>query len=397
MPIACLLVPSLALAIELAERPALASLPVALADEAGVRVEDCTHEARQRGVRPGQTLREAAAYCPALTVLEQRPAHVQRTAEALVEALAVVSPLVEDAAPGEVYADLRGLERLYPAQESLTRAVFASIDIDLDVRLGVAGTRFTACVAAHRAAPGNSLCIEERDAAVFLAEQPVTALTMLDAEAQERLRLLGIETCGALAALPRHAVEAQFGVIGGLAWLAARGEDPTRLHPRPVAGERIIERSQAETPLVSRQAVLLTGEQLLNRALRRPALRNRFVRMLRLRVVTEDERLWERTQVLREPTGDRARLWTAVRAVIEYAEFPGVITELELELGGLTAESGRQRSLFDTERVRRHEQMNEMVRHLGMRYGHSPVARVVKVEPWSRIPERRWALMDYEP
>ena len=27
----------------------------------------------------------------------------------------------------------------------------------------------------------------------------------------------------------------------------------------------------------------------------------------------------------------------------------------------------------------------------------SPVARVVEVERWSRIPERRWALMDYDP
>ena len=38
-----------------------------------------------------------------------------------------------------------------------------------------------------------------------------------------------------------------------------------------------------------------------------------------------------------------------------------------------------------------------MVRHLKVRYGQSPLARVVAVEPWSRIPERRLALMDYDP
>ena len=38
-----------------------------------------------------------------------------------------------------------------------------------------------------------------------------------------------------------------------------------------------------------------------------------------------------------------------------------------------------------------------MVRHLKVRYGQSPLQRVVEVEPWSRIPERRHALMDYDP
>jgi hypothetical protein len=32
-----------------------------------------------------------------------------------------------------------------------------------------------------------------------------------------------------------------------------------------------------------------------------------------------------------------------------------------------------------------------------VRFGHSPVAQVVGVEPWSRLPERRYALMDYDP
>ena len=38
--------------------------------------------------------------------------------------------------------------------------------------------------------------------------------------------------------------------------------------------------------------------------------------------------------------------------MLEYADYPGPIAELELELGGLTAESGRQGGLF-VDRVRR--------------------------------------------
>ena len=72
MPTACLLVPRLALACELVERPALRGQAVAIVDERGLSVAEASDEAARRGVRPGQTLREALGYCPALVVLEPR-------------------------------------------------------------------------------------------------------------------------------------------------------------------------------------------------------------------------------------------------------------------------------------------------------------------------------------
>ena len=407
--ISCLLVPSLALAVELAERPGLGASgvgageqPAALADEAGLRVAEASLAALDRGVRPGQTLREAVAYCPALAVVEPRPARARQVAAQLVEAVEAISPLVEEAAPGEVYADLRGLEGLYPRPGALEQALLAAAQLGggalggkaLGARLGVAGSRFTARAAAHAAAPGEWLRVAAAEARAFLAPLPSEWLP-LEAAAQGWLRLLGLETLGDLAALPRHAVEAQFGPAGGQAWLAARGEDPTPLTPRRFR-ERVIETAQAQPPLVSREAVLHTVEQLLGRALRQPQARRRFVRAVRLQATTEDEHAWERTRVLKEPTGDRTRLWTAIRPALEAAEFGGPIAELSLELGGLTAESARQVGLF-REYARRREQLDEMTRHLKVRYGQSPLRRVVAVEPWSRIPERRHALIDYDP
>ena len=397
MPTACLLVPRLALACELVERPALRGQALAIVDERGLSVAEASDEAAQRGVRPGQTLREALGYCPALVVLEPRPARVHRTAERLVAAVEAVSPLVEEAEPGVVYADLRGLDGLYPHEGALEHALLEGAPAGLGARLGIAATRFTASVAARCAPPGEARRVAPEEATAFLADRPIEWLPLGEAE-RSWLRLLGIETLGQLAALPRHAVEAQLGAAGGRAWLAARGEDATPLRPRPFR-ERVLEQAQAQPPLVSRESVLRTVEQLLGRALRRPPFsgsdgRRRFVRVLRLRATTEDERTWERTQVLKEPTGDRGRLWTAIRPSLEGADYPGPVAELSLELGGLTAESGRQPGLF-VDHARRREQLDEMVRHLRVRYGQSLLTRVVAVEPWSRIPERRHALIDY--
>ena len=393
--IACLLVPALALAAELAARPQLRGRPVAVTDDSGLRVTEASETAVERGVRTGQRLAEAVGWCPALVVLESRPARVRRAADQLVEAAAAVSPLVEEAAQGEVYADLRGLDGLYPHEDALVQALLDAAPGVLGVRLGVAGSRFTARAAAAVARPGAWLRVGDAEACEWLAPLP-TALLPLDEAAREWLGLLGIATLGDLAALPRHAVEAQLGADGGRAWLAARGADATPLTPM-VRGERVVERAQAEPPLTAREAVLHTYGQLLGRALARPSVHGRLVRAVRLSAVTEDEHVWERMRVLTEPTGDRDRLWTALRPSIEAAEFGAPITDLALELGGLTAERGRQGRLLRERGGRRREQLDEMARHLQLRYGQAALRRVVTLAPLSRIPERRYALADYEP
>ncbi|MSQ29604.1 MAG: DNA polymerase Y family protein [Dehalococcoidia bacterium] len=393
--IACLAIPSLAFQCELVERPGLLGMPVALTNEAHTRIAAVTREAHMRGVQAGMTLRDAAGLCPTISILQPRPALVARYARDLVEAMETVSPLVEEAEQGIVFADLRGTEGLYPRLGDLKRAVFAGVPLRLQPQLGVAQTRFTALMAAHRAEPDAILHVPPGEAAAFLATEPVSRLPIA-VEVIERLRLLGIDNCGAFAALPRHAVEAQFGFEGGIAWLAARGEDPRPVRPRPWERERVEEHVQAEPPLISRESVLHALEQMLGRALRQPRARHRFVRLVRLRAETERGALWERDQVLREPLGDRGRLWTLLKSLVEYAEFPGPFSLVTLELAGLTEESGRQHSLF-AEQTRRREQLDEMVRHLKVRFGESPLARVVQVEPWHRLPERRHALLEYDP
>lgn len=396
LSIVCLAVPSLALQCELAERSGLHDAPVVLSDQARSRVEDLTSEARRRGVRQGMSLNDAIALCPGLDIIEPRPAFTAHHAERLIAAMEAVSPLVEEAAAGIVFADLRGMEAIYPHPGEVQRAIFAGTPSRMRPQIGIAARRFTAYAAARRAQPGSMQYIEPGHDAAFLADAPVDWLD-LGIEVIEQMRLLGIRTCGDLASLPRHVVEAQFGPAGGRAWQAARGEDPTPLRPRPPERERVVEQIQAEPPLISREAALHGFDQLLGRALRQPRAAHRFVRLVRLRAETERGGLWEREQVLREPLGDRARLWTAIRTIVEYTEFPGPLSRLELELGGLTAESGRQASLLDAERTRRREQLDEMVRHLKVRFGESPVARVTPLEPWHRLPERRYALLDYDP
>src|SRR5262249_34627395 len=144
------------------------------------------------------------ALCPTLTILEPRPALVARYAEDLVEAITAVSPLVEAAEQGVVFADMRGTEGLFPRIEDLRRAVFAGVPPRFQPRLGVAGHRLPAYVAAMRADPASAVHVPTDEAASLLGAEPVEVLP-LPPEAIEQLQLLGIEVCGQFASLPRHA------------------------------------------------------------------------------------------------------------------------------------------------------------------------------------------------
>lgn len=393
MAVGCLFVPRFPVAFELAQRPELRGLPLALGGgDTGPRVAAVTPEAVRYGVDPGLSLREAIGFCPALVVIEPRPVLYERAFDEMIARLQDVSPVVERGPLGVAYVDLTGLDRLHG--EGLAEAMLRCAPAVLEPRAGIAGGKFSAFVAAAIAGAGEARTVVAQETRDFLAPHPVDLLP-LEPETLRRARMLSITTLGGYAALPRHAAQAQFGAMGASAWELANGRDARPVMPEPHI-ERITEAMEFAPPLTVREAILVALEPMLVRALRAPRARHRFVRGVGVLAVTERGRVWSRTQTLKEPTGDRDRLWRVLRTLIEFAELPGPVAELRLELSGLTREGGRQTQLF-RERARRREELEETLRQLKARYGHCPVGRVVEVEPWSRVPERRMALVDFDP
>lgn len=419
MAVACLLVPRFALACELAERPELARQASALAVVDGRRVLEACPAAERYGVRASQRLPQAFACYPHLLTVEARPALYQQQFAAMLDALARISPAVEPGPPGVAYVDLgtqghedaatqgrsdagtqglgigdRGVSML-SCLSPLASCLLACAPAALQPRLGIGQSKFPALIAAHRTQPGQ-VCVLPEDAATTLAPVAVEYLPVPD-EIQRRLRLLGLETLGKLAALPKAAVAAQFGPVGAHAWELARGRDPDPVRPRRQL-ETIAAQLSFEAPVVSREAILAAAEQLLSQGVHALACRHQAARRAILRAVTERGQSWERVVTFKEalPSSERARLWTALKPVLEVAKLPGPVTSLALELAELAPAVGRQEALWAGE-VRRREHLLETLRQLKTRYGHCPVSRVVEVEPWSRIPERRAALIAFDP
>ena len=388
----CLLVVSFPLACELADHEELVGVPAAVVDEKGA-VLAASAQAEAHGVQAGQAAREAIGRCPTLAVLEERPARARAFWEEIRAALELVAFTVEPGVPGEAYVAIDEMLPTYRSLNAAMRALLSCVPTALQPRVGAAPSRFAALLAARQAAPGSGKVISERGLGAFLASQPVQALPVSD-EMLRRLRVLKLQTLAELRALPRSALSAQFGQEGTRVWKLVHGQDrdPLRAPPRRAQLE---EHLSLETPLVSRQAILAAWEQTLSRLVRQPQFRGLAARQAELRAVTERGRQWSRTVTFKETLSDVRRMWGPLRIVLEEAQFPGPLTDLGVELQGLVPAVGQQLSLPNARATLR-SRLEESLRQLKARYGYCPVGRVVEMEPWSRVPERRLALIDFD-
>jgi DNA polymerase-4/protein ImuB len=391
------MIPHFALRVALLERPKLDGAPLLLGPPQGGRpvVRDVTPEAAAHGVRPGLTLREAVALSPDAVIVTPHPVREHAAAERVVAGLETLSPAVEiDAVrPGCYLVDLTGLERLLGPPRLAAERLLATVPALLRPRAGVAPTRFAARVTAHRATAGAVQVIDHASLPAFLATAPVSLLP-LAADKRRRMERLGLRTLGDLAALPPSAVQARFGAEGRRVWELARGHDPTPVRAR-LQPETVAESLTLPAPATSRETLHIAMTRLVLRAFDRPALQNRHVRQAQLRATLESGQAWEQVTILREPGGHK-RLIEALGYRLQSLSLAGPVAELSLELSGLIDATSRQ-ELLPGFHSRRPWQLAEASRHLKQRFGTSGLYRVAEVEPWSRLPERRQALIAYDP
>jgi nucleotidyltransferase/DNA polymerase involved in DNA repair len=399
--VACVWLPQLPLRVEVLRHPAWDGRPLVLGGAPGERrvVQLCSPEAEAAGVRPGLPLREVLPLCPEAIVLQPDPVRVAGVLDDVVAELQRVSPAVELADDGQIFLDLRGLRALYGGDLGAVEAALrVAVPPLLRPRLGLAGGKVVAAIAARVAPPaggvaaGRARVVPAAETRAFLAPLPARYLPMFDAEAARRLELLGLRTIGDLARLPLSAVQAQFGPPGAEAWRLAHGRDNAPIVPRVYAPSACAA-LRFDDPLASVEAVMAALDQLLARTFASPALQGRAVRQLRVRALLSDGTSWERLFTFKEALSTRDAARRALKSKLELPNGlpPAPLEELYLELLGLAGEAAKQGQLF-VARVRQLGQVAEAARQLRARYGRMPLYHAVEVEPWSRIPERRWAL-----
>jgi DNA polymerase-4/protein ImuB len=362
------------------------------------------------------TVSQAVGLCPTLRLCEPDPVHYDERFARLLAALNEVSPVVEPAELGLVYLGCDGLEGIYGGAEKIVEAIqlriadcglrigTSSVKSAIDnpqsaIRVGWGPGKFVAWVAATRAKPGEAVIVYPGEAGRFLAAQPIAVLP-LDPDTHRRLRQLGIRTLGALAALPEEAVTAQFGAAGRRLWRLAAGQIAEPVVGR-VAPEPIVAALTFFTPVGERELLERALDQLIARALKHPRRIGWRVQAVRLRAEVEGGRSWLADILLKDPTADAARIAAPLETRLEQAPPSGAVTRLVLELTAF-APGTAELQLFARDagaaaRAGQQHALRSAAREILLRLKRSFLYHVIEVQPWSRLPERRYALIDFEP
>ena len=101
---------------------------------------------------------------------------------------------------------------------------------------------------------------------------------------------------------------------------------------------------------------------------------------------------WTMRVAFKEAAGSKTQALFGIKTKLDTVSIPGPLEDLRITLSGLTGESGRQESMWHE--VRRSQQLQEAIGQLQARLGKAaPIYQIRELEPWSRIPERRHALV----
>lgn len=416
---ACVWIPLFPLRCEEARREGLAACPAALlAPDLSRKLWQVSPLARHAGVRPGMTVSQAIGLCPTLRLVEPDPVHYDERFARLLAALNEVSPVVEPAELGVAYVGGDGLEGIYGGPEKIVEAIkcgtrnaergtepgssLGQLRVPTSAfRVGFGLGKFTAWVAASRAKPGEAVIIPAGAEGQFLSSQPIAVLP-IDPDTHRRLRQLGIRTLGALAALPEEAVTAQFGAAGRRLWRLAAGQTLEPVVGR-VTPEPIVAALTFFTPVGERDLLERALDQLIARALKDPRRIGWRVQALRLSAELEGGggRSWLADILLKDPTADSARIVAPLRTRLEQAPPAGAVMRLVLEFTAF-APGTAELQLFARDagaaaRAGQRRALESAAREIRQRLKRSCLYHVIEVQPWSRLPERRYALIDFEP
>jgi protein ImuB len=387
--------PRLPLLVALLQARTPADAPVALGPAPGAPqvVGLCTPAAEAQGVRPGLRIGEALARCPRLELVVADPDAAADAFERTLERLEAAGFAVEPVGQEGAAFDARGTMRLHGGLPGVMRRVRGALPVGADGRVGAAPTLFAALQAAREAAPGRPLLLDEEEVPGFLAPLPVDRLPLAP-ELVTALRDLGIASIGQVAALPRAAALERLGFPGLEAWRLARGEPGRpprpRIPPRPLRAAIAFPEPVGSLPALEAAARLMLGEIAGVARGRGAALRT-----LALRARLADGGSWTRELTLREATADPDRL--AVACLPRLGEIAAPVAELWIGGDASGAMAGHQLTAIPSPAEERRARTREAVSQVRAAQGPQAMLRAVEMEPWSRRPERRWALTPYEP
>jgi DNA polymerase-4/protein ImuB len=383
----CVLLQHFPLRCETLGNPDIENSPVLVIYGAGSKKQVLDWSPDLNGIRKEMPLHQALARQDKVEIIQADLPRYNSAFNMILDRLETVSPLVENADTGTAYIGVDGLQLIYPDDDSLAEVVRSTIPEAFPCRMGIAGGKFPAFLAALNSHENSYKVLSGTDDFVKDLSCGVLPVPM---KVKNKLHEFGINTLGQLAVFPSGPLQSQFGPEGKRIRELARGIDDTPLYPRK-AEEFIEENTSLSSVTVSIDTVLVAMEPLVSRIFARISRTGKGIHSLTLWTRGYNAEHWERVIRFKKPAMDVNSTLSRIKLVLENYPQPGPVEQAGISVTRLGYPRGRQNSLFSE--VRSKDHLLDDIRQLELRQGNPQVFQLKEIEPWSRIPERRYALI----
>lgn len=205
-------------AVEMRDDPSLRDLPIAIggkSDRRGV-VATCNYKAREYGVRSAMPTGQALKLCPDLVVVPGTMSKYREAAQQIRQIFYRYTDKVEPLSLDEAYLDVTDCTECHGSATLIAEEIRKVIarEVGVTASAGIAPNKFLAKVASDLNKPDGQYVITPPEIDVFVEKLKVKRIFGVGKVTNEKLRRLGIETCGDLQQRPLLELVDKFGVFG---------------------------------------------------------------------------------------------------------------------------------------------------------------------------------------
>ena len=306
--------------VEQQVNPGLKGKPIAVTG-AGARtiITTSSYEARKYGVKTGMTPHGAKKLCPDIIFVigdNRRYAEICGRLEKICERF---TPDIETYSIDEIFLDITGSYHLFGGPEELARTIKKTVKEELGINctIGIGYNILIAKLASDLAKPDGLKWIDKEMVPLVLGSLPVKKLWGIGPHTEEKLRAMGIRTCGELGAAPLSLLTKKFGILGGQLKGMGNGildrslESATR-DPKSIGHSRTFEKDIGRREEIAPQ--LLRLSEMVGRRARRYGYKGRKVT---LTVRYSDFKTFTKQITLDTYTNDTGEIYRTALSILD--------------------------------------------------------------------------------
>ncbi|WP_041967965.1 DNA polymerase IV [Mesobacillus selenatarsenatis] len=306
--------------VEMAYDSDLKGKPLAIAGNPEERrgiIVTCSYEARKFGVRTTMPLWEAKKLCPELIIKKPNFDRYRTASAAMFDILRQYTEVVEPVSIDEGYMDITECSDLgapLEIAESIQKRILEQLDLPCSI--GVAPNKFLAKTASDMKKPMGITVLRKRDIPKALWPLEVGEMHGVGTKTADKLKSIGIDTIGGLAAANEIQLKGLLGINGLKLKERANGQDKRQVDPDSVYDFKSIGNSTTLPRDISNQHELLKvldrlSEQVAARMKRKEAVATTISVMIRFK----DRKTITRSQKLQNPVSKQDEIAAAAKTL----------------------------------------------------------------------------------